>query len=165
MRRRNALIGRVRKSQQFGVLAMPFRLRRSAVLPSKSKLARLSLETLERRELLSASAVQGFFDYGGGWYNGLKDFTAAGKLLFFMGASGQGLSEQNDLWRSDGTAAGTFQIAPADWNDFTNVDGTLFFNGPNPRDSQTGTTGVVYPDVLWKTDGTQAGTVMVKEIT
>jgi len=70
-----------------------------------------------------------------------------------------------ELWRTDGTTAGTLLVkdinpGPASSNptNLVNVDGTLFFaatvttNGAN-----TGTE-------LWKSDGTAAGTVLVKDI-
>ena len=67
-----------------------------------------------------------------------------------------------ELWKSDGTAAGTVMVkdiypgsrssSPAY---LTNVNGTLFFVAYDP-DHGAG---------LWKSDGTAAGTVMVKDIT
>lgn len=136
---------------------MPFGLRRRfAARPSRpirSPLS-LSLERLEARELLSTSAVvgRGYGPYGG-WATGLSNFTAAGKLLFFWGKlTGDGQS--SDLWRSDGTTAGTFLIAPTAGTESASVGDTLFFHG---SDSAHG-------DELWKTDGTPAGTVMVKDI-
>jgi ELWxxDGT repeat protein len=68
--------------------------------------------------------------------------------------------ERHELWRSDGTAAGTVlvkDIAPggaiAKPTDLTVVNGTLFFVA-------TSTSG----RELWKSDGTTAGTVLVKDI-
>jgi ELWxxDGT repeat protein/VCBS repeat-containing protein len=65
------------------------------------------------------------------------------------------------LWRSNGTASGTYQVkdvAVATTADnpgyFTNVSGTLFFRGDD------GLSG----SELWKTDGTAAGTVLVKDV-
>ncbi len=67
-----------------------------------------------------------------------------------------------ELWKSDGTAAGTVlvkDIRPGIFNSnplsLTNVNGTLFFA------ANDGVTGFE----LWKSDGTAAGTVMVKELT
>src|SRR5262249_57131136 len=48
-----------------------------------------------------------------------------------------------------GTTAGTVLVSSLGWSNLTNVNGTLYF---------TVTTG----DELWKTDGTSAGTVLVK---
>jgi ELWxxDGT repeat protein len=66
-----------------------------------------------------------------------------------------------ELWKSDGTAAGTVLVKDI-WNgsfgsypaDLTDVNGTLFFSASN---------GVKGTE-LWKSDGTAAGTVMVKDI-
>ena len=66
------------------------------------------------------------------------------------------ISENKQLWKSDGTEAGTvlvkqfagdprFEINPPQ---FTNVNGTVFF--------------IAYDNQLWKTDGTDAGTRRVR---
>src|SRR5262245_29423240 len=68
-----------------------------------------------------------------------------------------------ELWKSDGTAAGTMlvkDIIPGSASSvtepsfLTNVNGTLFFTASD------GTHG----RELWKSDGTAAGTVLVKDI-
>jgi ELWxxDGT repeat protein len=73
-------------------------------------------------------------------------------------ASGQGGRE---LWRSDGTEAGTVRVKdilpganPSSPIGLTNVNGALFFfadDGTHGRE-------------LWKSDGTEAGTVFVEDI-
>ena len=67
-----------------------------------------------------------------------------------------------ELWKSDGTAAGTTlvkNIRPGSGTsssprELTNVNGTLFFVADD------GVTG----QELWKSDGTAAGTVLVRDI-
>jgi ELWxxDGT repeat protein len=72
-----------------------------------------------------------------------------------------------ELWKSDGTAAGTSlvkDICPGLCSSlatffnppvgFTRVGGTLFFMADDG----------VHSNELWKTDGTEAGTVLVKDI-
>jgi len=66
-----------------------------------------------------------------------------------------------ELWRTDGTAAGTVMVkdinpgpAKSAPNDLTNVKGTLFFRAA----------GVSGNRELWRSDGTPEGTVVVKEI-
>jgi ELWxxDGT repeat protein len=65
--------------------------------------------------------------------------------LFFSGNDG---SDGYELWKSDGTFAGTQPVSPVGAIDLTNVSGTLFF------DSGT----------VWKSDGTSAGTQLVSSI-
>jgi ELWxxDGT repeat protein len=100
--------------------------------------------------------------------------TNANGTLFFMADfwGDNGL----ELWKSDGTTAGTTMVKDIfpgqhreysydgdDWwyvpnssypGDFTSVNGTLFFTADD------GTSG----RELWKSDGTEAGTVKVKDI-
>ena len=66
-----------------------------------------------------------------------------------------------ELWKSDGTEAGTVLVHPKRdtsnskaFQYLTNVNGTLFFTA---RDD-------IHRWALWKSDGTEAGTVMVKQI-
>ena len=79
-------------------------------------------------------------------------------VLFFTANNATSGAE---LWKSDGTAAGTVlvkDIAPGALASFplnlTNVNGTLFFFAND---------GILGHE-LWKSDGTAAGTVLVKDI-
>src|SRR5262245_34728643 len=85
--------------------------------------------------------------------SGLRQLTAMNGLLYF---------EANDaihgyeLWKSDGTAAGTAivkDINPGTGSsnpfNLTNVNGTLFFTANDGTNHQQ----------LWKSDGTAAGTL------
>ena len=80
-----------------------------------------------------------------------------GGTLFFTNASSSG----TELWRSDGTAAGTIllKVTPpgpinmATIGQLTAVNQTLFFTASQDHYAQSG--------VLWKSDGTPAGTVFV----
>src|SRR5262249_32169948 len=79
-------------------------------------------------------------------------------LLAVLQDSANGVS----LWRSDGTAAGTFPLCalgPAPLSPYTPlaneivaVDGAAYFTAPNPADPRTG---------LWRTDGTVARTTLL----
>ena len=85
------------------------------------------------------------------------ELEAMGKALFFRACDDQGC----ELWKSDGTAAGTALVRDI-WpgsgssrpSELTDVNGTLFFL------ANDGTHGIE----LWKSDGTAAGTVMVKDV-
>ncbi|WZO98895.1 FG-GAP-like repeat-containing protein [Isosphaeraceae bacterium EP7] len=83
--------------------------------------------------------------------------TSAGGLLYFSAVGGD-LNNNAELWRSDGTEAGTFalknEVSAVDSSDpgnLTAVGSTLFFSASPYGDRQ-----------LYKTDGTVAGTVLVK---
>ncbi len=84
----------------------------------------------------------------------------SGQLFFVVqGGTRQGGILERELWKSDGTAAGTLQVIAADgtFNSLrflTNFNGTLFFHA----------TGLAGGDGLWKSDGTAAGTSLVKQL-
>src|SRR6185295_3573578 len=66
-----------------------------------------------------------------------------------------------ELWRSDGTAAGTVMLkdikpgsASSNAGNLINVNGTLFFTADDG----------VHGNELWKSDGTVSGTTLVKDI-
>jgi ELWxxDGT repeat protein len=87
--------------------------------------------------------------------------AAVERTLYFFGRDDE---HGFELWRSDGTGAGTVLVkdilpghhgsGPSDDMDVLNVNGTLFFQADD------GIHGVE----LWKSDGTEAGTVLVKDI-
>ncbi|HYO58382.1 ELWxxDGT repeat protein [Archangium sp.] len=75
--------------------------------------------------------------------------TSAGGLVFFRAGDG------GSLWRSDGSAGGTFVIKnSSDVRFLTNLKGTLLFTA---WDDASGFE-------LWRSDGTVAGTVLVEDI-
>jgi len=83
--------------------------------------------------------------------------TQVGSTLFFAATDGV---HGTELWKSDGTAAGTRMVKDihrysrgSDPQDLVNFNGTLFFTAVD------GTHG----HRLWKSDGTAAGTVMMDE--
>ena len=90
-----------------------------------------------------------------------SELTAVGNTLYFRAYGGKNGTE---LWKSDGTKDGTVMVKDINqassgdpssypW-ELTAVNNTLYFranDGTNGRE-------------LWKSDGTEAGTVMVKDI-
>jgi ELWxxDGT repeat protein len=80
-----------------------------------------------------------------------------GDNLVFFAASSQG---NYQLWRTDGTEAGTSMVSPVRLGNspfncqFTVVDSVAYFCG---NDDAHGTE-------LWRTDGTESGTYMVKDL-
>jgi ELWxxDGT repeat protein len=82
-----------------------------------------------------------------------------GDLLYFLSSAGSqepGEAYDRELWRTDGTAAGTLALAPIwTWTfDLTSIGGEVFFP------AQTPDTGVE----LWRTDGNPADTGLISDI-
>jgi ELWxxDGT repeat protein len=93
-----------------------------------------------------------------------EQLTVIGNTLFFTAATVTG--ERRDLWKSDGTAAGTVLV-----KDFGS--GTPFQNGIQDGHPLVVANGKLYFAVmelldlgreLWTSDGTTAGTVLLKDI-
>ncbi len=90
--------------------------------------------------------------------------TNVNGTLFFSATDGAS-NDGTELWKSDGTAAGTVMVKdinPGNQDSnpayLTNVNGTLFFSASD------GNSASVHGTELWKSDGTDAGTVMVADI-
>jgi ELWxxDGT repeat protein len=83
--------------------------------------------------------------------------AAVGGTLFFGALSTVDGVGNFELWKSDGTTAGTVRIrqtTPRLPDELTDVGGTLFFSGLSSANGKE----------LWKSDGTAAGTVLVADI-
>jgi ELWxxDGT repeat protein len=93
---------------------------------------------------------------GIGFDNG--NLSSLNGIVYFAAADAK---TGRELWRSDGTAAGTFlvkDIRPGIGESFisemTSLKGSLYFSAYDGRSGSE----------LWKSDGSPAGTVMVKDI-
>jgi ELWxxDGT repeat protein len=102
---------------------------------------------------LYPGSYSGLYGYGAD-----PQFTVANNQLYFFGSDGNSATGDNQLWKTDGTVAGTVKVKdlPSFSNptNLTNVNGTLFFSA---YDDVAGTE-------LWKSDGTSAGTIRLKNI-
>lgn len=94
----------------------------------------------------------------GGLTGGPSNFANVNGTLFFAARDGVNGVE---LWKSDGTAAGTVLVkdivvgaGSSNPAQLTNVNGTLFFTANTAANGRE----------LWKSNGTAAGTVLVKDI-
>ncbi len=95
-----------------------------------------------------------------------QEFKVFNGKLYFQADNGVD-TVRAELWVSDGTAAGTYMLKRINTNnfftlgslpaEFTECNGKLYFRA---RDNGGGGTG----DELWVTDGTEAGTHLVKDI-
>lgn len=120
------------------------------------------VESLEVRMLLTATLVKDIKTTLGSSY-GPHCLTDVGGTLFFSEDDG---IHGEELWKSDGTTPGTqfvkdinpgtasFNQTGADAS-FTNVNGLLYFIADDG----------VHGRELWRSDGTEGGTYLVKDIT
>lgn len=91
--------------------------------------------------------------------NGQMNLTLSGGKIYFAADVGDGAGTQ--LWKTDGTAAGTIRLTninpgPIGLNptNLIDVEGTLFFIANDG----------VHGQELWKSDGTTAGTAMIADV-
>ncbi len=94
--------------------------------------------------------------------NGLNVFWEKNGSFYFKAYNTEDVGPKNEeIWMSNGTAAGTKMLKEINTGDFSSesrdyfpFEGNLYFAAKN----------INYGNELWKTDGTSAGTVMVKDI-
>src|SRR4051812_40360729 len=119
----------------------------------------LVLEALEGRVVMSLTPQMVLdINPGAPGSTGVTEVVAIGSTAYFTAGEGVHGSE---LWKSDGTAAGTALVkdiyagsGSSSPNNLTNFNGALYFAADDG----------VHGTELWKSDGTAAGTTLVKDI-
>jgi ELWxxDGT repeat protein len=118
------------------------------------------------------AGTTGGFEYASQYYYYYYSFNPVwiqGNTFYFIALdyssvpNGNAATNNYELWKSDGTSAGTVKVKDINANgsegsypqDFKEINGTLYFTATTASSGRE----------LWKTDGTNAGTVLVKEIT
>ncbi|AFY58026.1 hypothetical protein Riv7116_5658 [Rivularia sp. PCC 7116] len=114
--------------------------------------------------------------------NIISEIVNVNGTLFFAAAKSSDVSESrgvvNQLWKSDGTTAGTtfikkLGLSDADSNipivkNLTNINGTLFFSGEATKETINPESELSVPistgAELFKSNGTESGTNIVKDI-
>src|SRR5687767_4056866 len=122
---------------------------------ARASLARVVAETLEPRQLLAAELVKDLDQTGAhalSWDQ--ATMIEYGGQLYFMA---EDLDHGRELWRSDGTEAGTRMVKEA-------VPGT---GGIHVTEMQVASGLLFYLDGngndLWRSDGSEAGTFVISE--
>ena len=140
-------------------------------LTSKQRTRGLSLEPLERRALLSVSPTM--IDFDSSTVSAPSEFVQIGDLTYFAATSEE---YGRELWVTDGTEEGTVLVKDiyegtysADLDDDGEYDTYACSSNPSELIEYNGELFFVANDgengtELWKTDGTEDGTVMVADI-
>lgn len=97
-------------------------------------------------------------------------FTVFNGALYFRANNGSARGNGFELWKTDGTSAGTVMVKDIEYqgpgssfpHGFTIFNGALYFQATQDVTSENGQAPIGAE--LWKTDGTAAGTVLVKNI-
>jgi ELWxxDGT repeat protein len=150
--RKDKLMSVLRLIRCLGDWSTGFRLRNGRTLPR--------LEALEDRLLPSLTPhLLKDINPGSASSAALSGFVEVNGVSYFRANDGV---HGTELWRSNGTAAGTFLVqdiipgsASSVPDNLTNVNGTLFFTANDGRLHRE----------LWRSNGTAAGTALVKDFT
>jgi ELWxxDGT repeat protein len=115
-------------------------------------------ESLEARALLSSTPAMVADIVPGATSSDPGNLVAIGSTIYFTANDG---IHGYELWKSNGTAAGTMMLKDINSGgggsyagSLTNVNGTLYFGADDG----------VHGSELWKSDGTAAGTTLVADI-
>ncbi len=138
-------------------------MRRSPILPWLARLGAVAISAAMVLMFAAPAKAGGapmlVRDINPGGSSNPTGLTNVGGTLFFAATDG---SHGRELWKSDGTTAGTRMVrniragrAGSKPSDLTDVAGTLYFIADDG----------VHGQQIWKSDGTRAGTVSITHLT
>ena len=121
--------------------------------PTARRFATQAIEPLESRTLLAAEFVADLNPYTAA--SAPQQFVTVGDTAYFLAKSGAG--DAFGLYRTDGTSAGTAQVAEGLTNPkgLAAAGGRLYFWASDP----------IHGMEVWTSDGTAAGTKLLKDTT
>jgi len=108
----------------------------------------------------NTNQISFIMDINPGWPSGPDGnaYLTIGDILYFTAETGN--SYDSELWRSDGTAAGTYMVKNINPNGGSSISKMVLYNGKLIFNAQNNT----YGNELWSSDGTETGTNIITDL-